>query len=195
MCLQFGLAIYWHTEIGAKAAHKMLVKLPEGVNFINVLRTNFSYERRFSSLHVTRKNDVRTKKRACITLVKLPADVGVEKVVCCTSCEKTRQEKRQLLSSNGVFENSDDFDDHPRTSFSNFDDNLSDDDDEDSLSLLELQRDLTPFQLSDRNVDKSTNGNSTSTWKPPHPPASDTLSTLSSVSSMTLQAGTKANGI
>jgi hypothetical protein len=126
-------------------------------------------------------------------LVKLTAaDVDVEKVVCCTSCEKTRQEKRRLLSSNGVFENSDDFDDHPRTSFSNFDDNLSDDD-EDSLSLLELQRDLTPFQLSDRNVDKSTNGNSTSIWKPPHPPASDTLSTLSSVSSMTLQAGTKAN--
>jgi hypothetical protein len=31
------------------------------VNFINVLHTNFSYERRFSSLHVTRENDVRTK--------------------------------------------------------------------------------------------------------------------------------------
>ncbi len=31
------------------------------VNFINVLRTNFSYEGHFGSLHVTRENDVRMK--------------------------------------------------------------------------------------------------------------------------------------
>ncbi len=32
-----------------------------GVNFINVIRTNFSYERRFSYVQVTRENNVHTK--------------------------------------------------------------------------------------------------------------------------------------
>jgi len=50
-----------------KAAHKMLTKLTPGVNFNDILRSNFSYERRFGSffyLHVTRescRNDIRTK--------------------------------------------------------------------------------------------------------------------------------------
>jgi hypothetical protein len=30
MCLQFGFVIFWQKEFGAKAAHKMLVKLPLG---------------------------------------------------------------------------------------------------------------------------------------------------------------------
>jgi hypothetical protein len=30
MCLQFGLVIFWQKDFGAKAAHKMLVKLPPG---------------------------------------------------------------------------------------------------------------------------------------------------------------------
>jgi len=34
-----------------------------GVNFINILRTNFLYERRFGSLHVTRENDICIKMR------------------------------------------------------------------------------------------------------------------------------------
>jgi hypothetical protein len=29
-CLQFGFVIFWQKEFGAKAAHKMLVKLPPG---------------------------------------------------------------------------------------------------------------------------------------------------------------------
>jgi len=43
------------------AAHKTLVKLTPAVNFINVPLTNFSYKRRFGSLHITRENEVRTK--------------------------------------------------------------------------------------------------------------------------------------
>jgi hypothetical protein len=29
-CLQFGFVIFWHKDFGAKAAHKMLVKLSPG---------------------------------------------------------------------------------------------------------------------------------------------------------------------
>jgi hypothetical protein len=32
MCLQFGFVIFWQKDFGAKAAHKMLVKLTPGVN-------------------------------------------------------------------------------------------------------------------------------------------------------------------
>jgi len=38
-----------------KAACKMLVKLTTGVNFTNVKRTNFLYERHFFYVHVTRE--------------------------------------------------------------------------------------------------------------------------------------------
>jgi hypothetical protein len=37
MCLQFGYVIFWQKDFGAKAAHKMLVKLTPGVNFTNIL--------------------------------------------------------------------------------------------------------------------------------------------------------------
>jgi hypothetical protein len=38
MCLQFGFVIFWQKDFGAKAAHKMLVKLTQGrVNIINPL--------------------------------------------------------------------------------------------------------------------------------------------------------------
>jgi hypothetical protein len=30
MCLKFGFVIFWQKDIGAKAAHKMLVKLTPG---------------------------------------------------------------------------------------------------------------------------------------------------------------------
>jgi len=33
MCLQFGFVIFWRKEIGAKTAHKMLVKLTLGAKF------------------------------------------------------------------------------------------------------------------------------------------------------------------
>ncbi len=32
MCLQFGFVIFWQKDFGAKAAHKMLVKLPPGIH-------------------------------------------------------------------------------------------------------------------------------------------------------------------
>jgi hypothetical protein len=41
--LQFGFVIFLVKEIGAKAAFQMLVKLHTGVNFINILCTNFLY--------------------------------------------------------------------------------------------------------------------------------------------------------
>jgi hypothetical protein len=31
MCLQFGFVIFWQKDFGAKAAHKMLVKLAPGL--------------------------------------------------------------------------------------------------------------------------------------------------------------------
>ena len=38
MCLQFGFVIFWQKDFGAKAAHKMLVKLtpgaPVGIRFL-----------------------------------------------------------------------------------------------------------------------------------------------------------------
>jgi hypothetical protein len=34
MCLQFGFVIFWRKGFGAKAAHKMLVKLTPGVSSI-----------------------------------------------------------------------------------------------------------------------------------------------------------------
>jgi hypothetical protein len=37
MCLQFGFLIFWQKDFGAKAAHKMLVKLtPGGGNLLIV---------------------------------------------------------------------------------------------------------------------------------------------------------------
>jgi hypothetical protein len=34
MCLQFGFVIFWQKDFGAKAAHKMLVKLTPGSRVI-----------------------------------------------------------------------------------------------------------------------------------------------------------------
>jgi hypothetical protein len=36
MCLQFGYVIFWQKDFGAKAAHKMLVKLTPDVYFYKV---------------------------------------------------------------------------------------------------------------------------------------------------------------
>jgi hypothetical protein len=36
MCLQFGFVIFWQKDFGAKAAHKMLVKLTPGANVIKL---------------------------------------------------------------------------------------------------------------------------------------------------------------
>jgi hypothetical protein len=33
MCIQFGFVIFWQKDFGAKAAHKMLVKLTPGLMF------------------------------------------------------------------------------------------------------------------------------------------------------------------
>jgi hypothetical protein len=33
MCLQFGFVIFWQKDFGAKADHKMLVKLTPGVTY------------------------------------------------------------------------------------------------------------------------------------------------------------------
>jgi hypothetical protein len=33
MCLQFGFVNFWQKDFGAKAAHKMLVKLTPGLTF------------------------------------------------------------------------------------------------------------------------------------------------------------------
>ena len=52
-----------------------LLELLPGVNFINIIRTNFLYECRFSSYVLALlKNSY--EKRACITLMKLTAGVN-----------------------------------------------------------------------------------------------------------------------
>jgi len=48
--VQFGFVIICQKDINKKAAGKMLMKLTTGVNFINLLRTNFSYKRPFCQL-------------------------------------------------------------------------------------------------------------------------------------------------
>ncbi len=56
-----------------KRARKMLMELTPGVNFINIIRTNFSYKRRFSSYFLAlSKNSY--EKCSRITLMKLTAD-------------------------------------------------------------------------------------------------------------------------
>ncbi len=42
MCLQFGFVIFGRKDFGAKAAHKMLVKLTLGCNFRNIICTQFT---------------------------------------------------------------------------------------------------------------------------------------------------------
>jgi hypothetical protein len=39
MCLPFGFVIFWRKDFGAKAAHKMLVKLTPGCHITEVIRT------------------------------------------------------------------------------------------------------------------------------------------------------------
>ncbi len=36
MCLQFGFVIFWQKDFGAKAAHKMLVKLTPGLGLYGI---------------------------------------------------------------------------------------------------------------------------------------------------------------
>ncbi len=52
VCLQFGFLIFWQKDFGAKAAHKMLVKLTPGVNFTNILGAAFLYESFLCSFYV-----------------------------------------------------------------------------------------------------------------------------------------------
>jgi len=52
--LQFGFVIFWHKNIGAKAACKILMKLTAVVNFTNILLAFF---RQYSSIKkITRPN-------------------------------------------------------------------------------------------------------------------------------------------
>jgi len=63
----------------------MFMKCTPIVNFINIKRTNFLYDRRFGSfyhVHVTRKNLPKQrsyKKFALITLMKLTPTLNVKK--------------------------------------------------------------------------------------------------------------------
>jgi hypothetical protein len=43
MCLQFGFVIFWQKDFGAKAAHKMLVKLTPVQIFQNILGSNLQF--------------------------------------------------------------------------------------------------------------------------------------------------------
>jgi hypothetical protein len=52
VCFQFGFVIFWQKDLGAKAAHKMLVKLTTDVNFTNILQAAFSYKSFLRSFYV-----------------------------------------------------------------------------------------------------------------------------------------------
>jgi hypothetical protein len=43
MCLQFGFVIFWQKDFGAKAAHKMLVKLTPALTWANQLFIQLSF--------------------------------------------------------------------------------------------------------------------------------------------------------
>jgi hypothetical protein len=60
------------TLLYIKAVGKLLVKWTPGVNFINVLRSTFSYERRFSSYFLALLKNL-YEKCARVTLMKLTA--------------------------------------------------------------------------------------------------------------------------
>jgi len=41
MCLKLGFVIFWQEDFGAKAAHKMLVKLPPGSTNCQLVYPNY----------------------------------------------------------------------------------------------------------------------------------------------------------
>ena len=47
MCLQFGFVIFWRKDFGAKAAHKMLVKLTPGYQRCSLFKWSFNGKRSF----------------------------------------------------------------------------------------------------------------------------------------------------
>jgi len=51
--LQFGFVIYWQKNIGAKAAHKMLMKLTTGLNFTNIFQGVFFLTKALSGAFCT----------------------------------------------------------------------------------------------------------------------------------------------
>jgi hypothetical protein len=57
-----------------------------GINFINILRTNFSYERRCFYIHVIRENNIRTKKFVRITLMKVTNGCTTIPLTFCNTC-------------------------------------------------------------------------------------------------------------
>jgi hypothetical protein len=52
MCLKFGFVKFWQKDFGAKAAHKMLVKLTPGVNsgYIQTLKLRLTSQWKSTSL-------------------------------------------------------------------------------------------------------------------------------------------------
>jgi len=81
---------YLYTLLGytrAKATRKMLLKLTPAINFINILHTNFLHKYdvlaalpNYMYIKKSCQNDVRTKKRACIMLMKLTPGVDFTKL-------------------------------------------------------------------------------------------------------------------
>jgi hypothetical protein len=56
ICLQFGFVIFWRKDFGAKAAHKMLVKLtPGGSRFENAI-FNFYVLKNHKKAHLPSKH-------------------------------------------------------------------------------------------------------------------------------------------
>jgi hypothetical protein len=52
MCLLFGFVIFWQKDFGAKAAHKMLMKLTPGRKSLTETNITFKFIRNFSKLRL-----------------------------------------------------------------------------------------------------------------------------------------------
>ena len=65
MCLQLGFVFFWQKEIGPKAAHKMLMKLTQGINFtIHLVQTLLvhMYTQHLRSAHNKLTGEIATLK-------------------------------------------------------------------------------------------------------------------------------------
>jgi len=77
--LQFGFYNFLWKNIGTTATRKMFVKLTIGVNFINILRTNFSYEPHFGSFFYLRFGFGKNLYKKCVRITLMKLTIGVSR--------------------------------------------------------------------------------------------------------------------
>jgi len=53
MCLQFSFVIFWQKDFGAKAAHKMLVKLTPSGSMVTIFISQLSLSKKFTQMLIS----------------------------------------------------------------------------------------------------------------------------------------------